>query len=37
MRLALAQILVIVVALGMAACAAPRGNCPPGHLTCGFN
>ena len=34
MHLALAQILVIVAALGMAACAAPPGNCPRAHLVC---
>jgi len=34
MRLALAQILVIVAALGLAACAVPIGNCERGRIIC---
>jgi predicted small secreted protein len=34
MRLALAQILVIVAALGLAACVTPPGNCARGRIIC---
>jgi hypothetical protein len=27
----------LAVALCLDGCAAPRGNCPPWHLTCGFD